>query len=205
MRYLIVCHNITKSIKFWLISLTIACLPPLAIFVYGAMLHQDKPTPSYLSCIAFSAQNQINFIISCILPFLFLIPSWIISFCYFCIGLKVNKKLNQMKAEANASGDINMLKVIRLQKVKVIIQLTLVIILYNVNFSPAYITHILKIAIGYKRTPIIEALIFFLGHLTFTLNPVLTITFQPELNHELSAILFKLNLKIKTLYLRIFK
>jgi hypothetical protein len=205
MRYLIVCHNITKSIKFWLISLTIACLPPLAIFVYGAALHQDKPSPSYLNCYAFIDPNQVNFIIGCIIPFMYLIPCWVITFCYFCIGVKVNKKLNQMKAEANVSGDINMLKAIKLQKVKVIIQLTLVIILYNVNFSPAYIAHILKIAIGYKRTPIIEAFILFTGYLTFALNPVLTITFQPELNHELSAILFKLNLKIKTLYLRIFK
>ncbi|KXN74952.1 hypothetical protein CONCODRAFT_2027 [Conidiobolus coronatus NRRL 28638] len=197
MRYLIVCHNITKSIKFWLITLKVGCLPPLVIFIYGATLHQDKPTPSYLACTAFSAPNQINFIFSCIIPFLYIIPSWAITFCYFCIGLKVNKQLNQMKIEATASQNTNMLKIIRLQKVKIAIQLTLVIILYNANFSLAYITHLLKISIGYKRPPIVEAIAYFTTLLTFTLNPVLTITFQPELNHELSVLLFRFNLKIK--------
>jgi hypothetical protein len=204
MRYLIVCHSITKSTKFWLTSLTIGCLPPLMIFVYGATLHQDKPTPSYLACTAFSAPSQINFIISCITPFLFIIPSWIITFCYFCIGYKVNKQLNQMKTEAKANRDYNLLKVIKLQKFKIATQLTLVIILYNVNFSPAYVTQLLKFTIGYIRTPITEAFIYFSALLTFTLNPVLTITFQPELNHELSAILFRLNLRIKKLFSRFF-
>jgi hypothetical protein len=203
MRYLIVCHSITNSTKFWLISLTIGCLPPLLIFIYGATLHQDKPTSSYLACTAFSAPNQINFIISCIIPFIYIIPSWIITFCYFCIGLKVNKRLNQMKIEATVSHDTEMLKIIKLQKVKIIIQLTLVIILYNANFSLAYITHLLKIAIDYKRPPIVEAIVYFTTLLTFTLNPVLTITFQPELNHELSAILFKLNLRIKKIFYRL--
>jgi hypothetical protein len=205
MRYMIVCHSIIRSTKFWLISLTLGCLPLLIIFTYGAILHQDKPLPSYLSCYAFTAPNQVSFIISCIIPFIYLIPCWVITFSYFCIGLKVNKRLNQMKVEANATGNVNMLKVIKLQKIKIIIQLTLVIILYNVNFSPSYISHILKLAIDYKRSPIFESISHFTKTLTFTLNPVLTITFQPELNHELSAILFKLNLKIKALYSKIFK
>jgi hypothetical protein len=205
MRYLIVCHSITKSTKFWLISLAIGCLPSLVIFIYGVTLHQDKASSSYLACTAFSTPNQINFIINCILPFLFLIPSWIITFCYFCIGLKVNKKLNQMKAEAKSNRNYSLLKVIRLQKIKIIVQLTLVIILYNINFSPSYITLILKFSIGYNRTPIAEATVFLIVYLTFSLNPVLTITFQPELNHELSLILFKLNLRIKKLYSRIFE
>ncbi|KXN74951.1 hypothetical protein CONCODRAFT_2026 [Conidiobolus coronatus NRRL 28638] len=205
MRYLIICHKTTKSTKFWLISLSFGCLPPLSIYIYGAILHQDKPSPSYITCYAFTAPNQINFIISCIIPFLLLIPSWVITFCYISIGLKVNKQLNQMRIEATASQDTNMLKVIKLQKVKIIIQLTLVIILYNANFSPAYIAHILKFAIGYKRPPIVEAMSYLTTLLTFTLNPVLTITFQPELNHELSVLLFRFNLKIKKLFSRFFQ
>ncbi|KXN74969.1 family A G protein-coupled receptor-like protein [Conidiobolus coronatus NRRL 28638] len=205
MRYFIVCHNITKSTKFWLISLAVGCLPSLMIFIYGATLHQDKSSPSYLACTAFSAPTQINFIINCILPFLFIIPSWIITFCYFCIGLKINKQLNRMKIEAIADRDYNLLKVISLQKIKIVVQLTLVIVLYNINFSPSYITLILKFTIGYNRTPIAEAIVFLVVYCTFSLNPVLTITFQPELNHELSLILFKLNLRIKKLYLTIFE
>lgn len=205
MRYLIICHNITKSIKFWLISLTIGCLPPLTIYIYGAIVHQDKPSPSYITCFAFTAPSQINFIISCIIPFLFIIPSWVITFSYVCIGLKVNKQLNRMKSEAIENRDFNLLKVIKLQKVKIIIQLTLVIILYNANFSLAYIALILKFAIGYKRPPIFEAMSYFTTLLTFTLNPVLTITFQPELNHELSVLLFRFSLKIKKLFSRFFQ
>ncbi|KXN64693.1 hypothetical protein CONCODRAFT_14110 [Conidiobolus coronatus NRRL 28638] len=129
MRYLIVCHNITKSTRFWLISLTIGCLPHLIVFIYGAVLHIDKPTPSYLACISFTTPTKINFIINCIIPFFYLIPSWVITFCYICIGIKVNKKLNQMKIEAKSNGDVNMLKVIKQQRVKILAQLTLVVIL----------------------------------------------------------------------------
>lgn len=175
------------------------------IYTYGAILHIDKPTPSYLGCISFTASNQINFAINSIIPFLFLIPSWIITFCYICIGVKVNKQLNQMKIEATASQDTNLLKVIKLQKVKILVQLALVVILYNVNFSLSYITYILKFAISYKRSPIVEAIIYFTSLLTFSLNPVLTITFQPELNHELSTILFRINLKIKKFFSRLFQ
>jgi hypothetical protein len=109
-----------------------------------------------------------------------------------------------MKIDAEESMDINMLKVIKLQRVKIFAQLTLVVILYNINFSPSYITQILKFAIGYKRSPIVEAIIYFMGLLTFTLNPVLTITFQPELNYELSTVLFKFKLRIKKFFSRFF-
>jgi hypothetical protein len=110
-----------------------------------------------------------------------------------------------MKIEAEASEDINMLKVIKLQRVKIFAQLTLVVILYNINFSLSYVTHILKFAIGYKRSPIVEAIIYFMGLTTFTLNPVLTITFQPELNYELTSILFNINLRIKKIFSRLFQ
>ncbi|KXN65079.1 hypothetical protein CONCODRAFT_13464 [Conidiobolus coronatus NRRL 28638] len=205
MRYLIICHNITKSTRFWLISLSFGFIPPLAIYIYGAILHQDKPSQSYLACIGFTTPNEANFIIYCLIPFLFLIPSWVITFCYICIGLKVNKQLNQMKAEAIENRDFNLLRAIKLQKVKIIIQISLVIILYNANFSLAYISLILKFAIGYKRSPIAEAMSYFTTLLTFTLNPILTITFQPELNHELYVLLFRFSLKIKKLFSRFFQ
>jgi hypothetical protein len=110
-----------------------------------------------------------------------------------------------MKIEAKANGNINLLKAIKRQKSKIVVQLTLVVILYNINFSPSYITQILKFSIGYKRSPIVEAITYFTVLLTYTLNPVLTITFQPELNHELSAILFKLNVKIRKFISKIFQ
>jgi hypothetical protein len=205
MRYLIVCHNITKSTKFWLIWIAIVCSPLLLIFIYGAVLHIDKPTPSYLTCISFTDPGKISYIINLLFPFFYLIPCWVITFCYTCIGIKAHKKLNLMKIEAEASGDIEMLKVIKFQRIKILAQLILVVILYNINFSPSYVTHILKFAIEYKRTPIVEAILYFMGILTFTLNPVLTITFQPELNYEITSILFKFNLRIKKFFSKFFQ
>ncbi|KXN67337.1 hypothetical protein CONCODRAFT_10615 [Conidiobolus coronatus NRRL 28638] len=102
-----------------------------------------------------------------------------------------------MKRDAEIANDKQALQAIKKQKLKLIIQLAAVIVIYNLFFSVSYITQVLKFAIGYIRTPSIEALAGILTFLTFALNPLLTITFQPELNLELITLLFFLGLKIK--------
>ncbi|KXN70716.1 hypothetical protein CONCODRAFT_6718 [Conidiobolus coronatus NRRL 28638] len=103
-----------------------------------------------------------------------------------------------MKLEAIEKNDTNLLISIKKQSIKLIIQLTAIFILFNVNYMPSYIAWILKLTIGYKRTPIIDAVIFVIIELSLAIDPIITVTFQPELNHELSFLIIKLKLKIKS-------
>jgi hypothetical protein len=198
LRYLIVCHKIKRSFLFWCIITIIACVPCTFVHFYPAIIGDAKPSKSYLLCYPYSNHGDLkSFILNGVMPFLFAVPSWIITFSYFSIGHRVYKQLNQMKIDAEATNDKQALQAIKKQKLKLIIQLAAVIFIYNLFFSVSYITQVLKFAIGYIRTPSIEALAGILTFLTFALNPLLTITFQPELNLELASLLFFLGLKIK--------
>ncbi|KXN74948.1 hypothetical protein CONCODRAFT_2023 [Conidiobolus coronatus NRRL 28638] len=200
MRYLTVCHSTEKSFKFWLVITILACAPTSFVYIYPAILNDATPSSSRIACYPYMNPGDLSKIASCILPFLILIPCWVITFCYFSIGYKVNKKLNQMKKDSKNINDVQGLAAIKRQKIKIIVQLVTVIVIYNLNFSVSYITFILKFAIGYVRPPIIEAIAVSLTFITFTVNPILTITFQPELNQEFTSILFFFKLKIKKFF-----
>lgn len=204
MRYLIVCHRIEKSFVFWLAVTVVVCAPASFVYTYAAILKDATPSPSKIACYPYMNPGYLSKIMNYIIPFLFLIPSWTITYCYFAIGLRVRRKLNQMRSEAQNMNDVQSLIALKRQKIKIIIQLIAVVIIYNLNFSIAYITWILKFVIGYNRPPILEALSGILIFFTLTVNPLLAITFQPELNHELVSMLFYIGLKIKMLFKRFF-
>jgi hypothetical protein len=203
LRYLIVCRKIEKSFKFWLLVIIIMSIPCSYIFFSAGIINDVRPSLSRLGCYAYSNPGYVPFIMTIAIPFLYFVPCWIITICYFSIGLKVNRQLNEMRTDAKTINDTISLAAIQNQKFKIILQLTAVIIIYNFNFALSYTTLILKFAIGYNRSPIVEALTGVLTYSTFTLNPILAITFQPELNHELTSILFYIKLRLKTLILRI--
>ncbi|KXN65243.1 hypothetical protein CONCODRAFT_13244 [Conidiobolus coronatus NRRL 28638] len=197
LRYLIVCHKKEKSLRFWLIILALSLVPCTFIYIYGAAKKDSTPTVSYLHCQPYSLPSKLSSVMTIVIPFLYLIPCWVVTYCYFAIGVTANKHLNTLKREAHTNGDEHLLKIITQQKFKMVIQLLLVFVIYNVNFMLSYITFILKYAIGYKRPPIIDALVFVMVHGTVAINPIITITFQPDVNNEFVMILVRFQARFK--------
>jgi hypothetical protein len=179
--------------------------PAVGIFLYAFITKDANPTPSYMFCSSYLKPSSLTSVISFIIPFTFLLPCWTVTFCYFEIGRKAYKNLGKLKLEAIEKSDNSLLASIKNQNIKLTIQLVMIFILFNVNFMPSYIAWILKIAIGYKRTPIVDAVAFELVELSLTIDPIITITFQPELNHELNFLIIKSKLKIKHFICSIFQ
>jgi hypothetical protein len=197
MRYYIVCYKKEKSARFWLISLALSLVPATTIYVFSIIKHDESPNISYLTCQSFSSPGKASQVITIIIPFLYIIPCWIVTFCYFSIAWTANKQLNNMKNEAVNNGDEALLKIIKRQKVRLFFQLILVFWAYNINFFPSYITFVLKFAIGYKRTPFVDALVYVMVYAAVTVNPIITMIFQPEVNTEFILILVKFQAKVK--------
>jgi hypothetical protein len=197
MRYNIVCYKNEKSAKFWLVSLALSLAPATAIYVYSIFRHDESPNISYLTCQPFSVPGKVTAVISILIPFLFIVPCWTVTFCYFSIAWTVNRQLNNMRSEAITNEYAVLLKVIRKQKFKLFFQLFLVFWAYNINFFPSYITFVLKFAIGYKRTPFVDALVYVMVYSAVAINPIITIIFQPEVNTEFILILVKFQAKFK--------
>jgi hypothetical protein len=165
LRYMIVCHQKEKSMRFWLILLFIMSLPCTIIYLFGSIEKDSKPSTSYLQCQPFLNPDKISSLLLILLSFCFLVPCWITTYCYLAIGWSVNRKLNIMRADAYNTNDEMMIQVIKREKRKLAIQIFFVFCLYNLTFCMSYITMILKYAIGYKRTPIIDALTFSFVHI----------------------------------------
>jgi hypothetical protein len=199
LRYLIVCH--CKELKLW-IWLTISALvftPIVVIYCLGFYTDDASPAPSYLFCQTFVQPNEISMVLGYLIPFLYIIPCWITTYCYFGVGWKANKQLNLMKMEAKTNSDQNLLKTIQKERLKLYLQLIFVFFIYNVNFSVSYITWIMKLISGYKRPSIVDAIIAIQVNSTVAINPVVTIIFQPDINCEFKIIWVKWSLKIKNL------
>jgi hypothetical protein len=205
LRYTIVCHQKEKSMRFWLIILFILCLPCTVIYLYGTIRKDSKPTASYIQCQPFLNPDKISSLVLIILSFCFLIPCWITTYCYLAIGWSANKKLNSMQNDAYNTNDVAFSQAIKKEKKKLIIQILFVFCLYNLTFCMSYITMILKYAIGYKRTPIMDAFIYTSVHISMAVNPLITISFQPEVNTEFQVMLVKYQAKFKSIIRRILR
>ncbi|KXN71210.1 hypothetical protein CONCODRAFT_6097 [Conidiobolus coronatus NRRL 28638] len=201
-RYVFVYYGIKKRLLFWILILALSISPALVIFLYGAISGDVKPTSSYLQRVPYTLPGLLTTVITSIIPFLFLIPCWTITFCYFGIGYKVNKELNKLIKEAKSTNNQPLIVNIKKQKTMLFIQLIAVFILYNLNYLASYITHMLKFIIGYKRPPFIDALIFTAGRTTCVFNSIITISFQPEINNEFKLILIKSKLQLKGIFNR---
>jgi hypothetical protein len=205
MRYAIVCHNIIKGTKFWLICYFIVISPLVAMYLYPIIMADGNPTPSYLYCSSFFKPNPNIYILSLMHAFLYAIPCWVCTYCYFVIGIKVYKKLKQIENEATASNDCDQVARIQKQKRNLIFQLIAVFIAFNLLYLPGYITLVLRYVTGYIRPPIVDAIILCLTEVSKTLDPIINIVFQPELNHEFRAIITKSFAKLKSYVVNLFK
>jgi hypothetical protein len=197
LRYLIVWYKKELKLWIWLLILFISTLFITIIYSIGIYIGDASPSPSYLYCQPFTTPNDIQKVMTFLIPFTFLIPCWITTFCYFGVGYKANQQLNIVKQDAINNCDEVLLGIVKQQKIKLIIQLLFVFIIYNVNFSLSYVTWILKFAIGYKRPPEIDASISISVNFTVAINPVITIIFQPDINNEIKFIFVKFKLKCK--------
>jgi hypothetical protein len=110
-----------------------------------------------------------------------------------------------MSTDAYNTNDEMMIQVIKREKRKLIIQVFFVFCLYNLTFCMSYITMILKYAVGYKRSAIMDAIIFTSVHISMAVNPLITISFQREVNTEFQVMLVKYQEKFKSLFRRVFR
>jgi hypothetical protein len=202
-KYFLVVHRFEKSINFWVILLIIYNSLCAGIFLYGFIKRDNNPTPSHLNCFPYLKPSKLSSIMSIFISLLYLIPCYITTFCYFVIGWRANKQLNQIKNQAISTCDQVSLDNIKLQKRKLLIQLTMVFIMYNGNFILSYVAWVLKFAIGFKRTPIYDAIAYTTVQITAALNSIVTVTFQPDVNTELNIILLKLKTRFKEVIRRI--
>ncbi|KXN65369.1 family A G protein-coupled receptor-like protein [Conidiobolus coronatus NRRL 28638] len=201
-RYLLICHKFERSMKFWITLLVLCGLPCTGMFLYGAIISDAKPGVSYLHCHSFIGPDPTSVKFALVIAFCFVVPCWVTTYCYFAVGWKVNKKLNFMRGEALATSDLRCLKIIRNQKLKLSFQLTMVFLLYNVCFMLSYISMILKFAIGFKRTPILDATVFTMINTSICLNPLITVSFQPQVNNEFLFLLVRSRAKCKSMFKR---
>jgi hypothetical protein len=205
MRYSIVCHNTTKGAKFWIITYLIVITPVVALYLYPLITIDANPTPSMLFCAAFLKPGAKTMVLAIINPLILLIPSCISTYSYFIIGIKSYKKLNRMKAEALASNDQDLVYTLQKQKISLIFQLIVVATIFNFAYMPIYITMILKSTIGYKRPPIADAIIIVIVEVSRAIDPIITLVFQPELNHELKVFLTKFKAIIRKCIVSLFQ
>ncbi|KXN70705.1 hypothetical protein CONCODRAFT_6706, partial [Conidiobolus coronatus NRRL 28638] len=145
------------------------------------------------------------YVISVINSFILVIPCWVSTYCYSVIGIKSYRKLNQIKREALASNDENLLKVIRKQKYNLIAQLVVVLTVFNIVYIPLYITMVLRIVSEYRRTPIAEAIMMKLAEISRAIDPLITVIFQPELSHEFKAFIIKTKVRLRVLVNNLFE
>ncbi|KXN65371.1 hypothetical protein CONCODRAFT_13061 [Conidiobolus coronatus NRRL 28638] len=168
-------------------------------FSYGAILGDAKPSSSYIQCHSFLGSDPFSTHISLGLSFCYLIPCWITTINYFLVGWNANKKLNVIKHEAKINNDRACLAELRKQKRKLLGQLIIVFILYNGFFMLSYVTMIMKYTNNYRRTPFVDAMVFTLITVSISLNPLITVSFQPDLNSEFLFFLVKINAKLKSM------
>ncbi|KXN74228.1 hypothetical protein CONCODRAFT_2763 [Conidiobolus coronatus NRRL 28638] len=178
-RYLLVVHEIQLNMRLLVIYTIVGISPITAIFLYGLTNIDARPGASYIMCSPITTPGQSSVILNVMSTILLLLPCWIITYCYFVIGWKANKKLNLMKIEAEAENNDAALKSIKHQK-----------------FS-CCVTYFMRLTIGYKRPPFFDAVIFEMGLSTVVLNPIVTVSFQPEVNNEIVFLFVKLRARIE--------
>jgi hypothetical protein len=113
MRHAIVCHNIIKSTKLWLICYFIIISPLVAIYLYPIITLDGNLQPSHLYCSPYLKPSPNVIFLSFINALIFVIPCWVSTYCCFLIGIKVYKKLKLMENEATASNEND--QIIRIQ------------------------------------------------------------------------------------------
>jgi hypothetical protein len=204
LRYLIVCRK--KELKLWKWLLILA-IPSLSLTVFYSLVFYTNDAyllTSKITCAPFSKRSGLSDITLYLIPFYYIIPCWTSTYCYFMVGWVANKQLNLMKQEAVNNSDEDLLATIKNQKLKLCMQIIFVFVIYNVNFILSYVTWIMKLAINYKRTFLMDTIIQLQVTSTAFLNPLVTVIFQPDINNEFKFLWVKFKLRLFILFRKIF-
>jgi hypothetical protein len=110
-----------------------------------------------------------------------------------------------MKKDAVATNDTFLASIIKKQKLNLIFQLGVVFTVFNFSFMPVYVTVIMRVTRGYKRSPISDAVMGEIIEISRAIDPIITLIFQPDLNHEFKVFLTKLMANIKSFVKKLFK
>ncbi|KXN72737.1 family A G protein-coupled receptor-like protein [Conidiobolus coronatus NRRL 28638] len=196
-RYLAVVHEYKLGLKLLVIITIAGMLPTIVTYLYGLINMDARPYSSYVICAPLTSPGKLSAILNTIGTILLMLPCWITTYCYFFIGWKANKKLNLMKVEANINNNEVALRAIKIQKISLVLQIIMVFILYNVNIMVTVVTYFMRLTTGYKRPPFFDAIAYEMLIVTFTLNPIITVSFQPEIKNEIQFIFIKLHARIK--------
>jgi hypothetical protein len=196
-RYLTVVHEYKISLKLLLAIFLGGISPTMATLIYGLVNMDARPFTSYANCLPLTSPGKVSTILNIIGTILLMLPCWVTTYCYFIIGWKVNKKLNLMKIEAKLNNNEVALRAIKSQKINLILQIFMIFILYNVDIMFSVVTYFMRLANGYRRPPFFDAVIHEMLIFTLAFNPIVTVSFQPEIKNEIRVIFIKLNAKIK--------
>jgi hypothetical protein len=200
LRYLIVCHKKEYKLWIWLIVLFLPNAGILIFYSLGFYTNDAAPSPSYLFCSFFTKKSGLSAVMLYFITFFYIVPCWITTYCYFMVGWTANKRLNSMRNDAINNSDEELLVAIKNQRFNLWIQILFVFFIYNANFVLAYATWVMKIVSNYRRPPVVDTVVALQTTSTAYLNPIITIIFQPDINHEFKFLWIKLKAKIKKLY-----
>jgi hypothetical protein len=100
--------------------------------------------------------------------------------------------LNQTKEVALLFKNYTLIESIKFERLKLILQFSLVIILLNINFIPYYVAWLAKYFSGVKLGPIWDCVSQVLVCASFCGLQGIVICFQPEIYNEFNLLLLKL-------------
>jgi hypothetical protein len=200
LRYLIVYRSKELKLSTWLIIILIPNAGVTIFYSLGFYTKDAAPSSSYLYCIFFTKSSGLSAAMFYFIPFLYIIPCWVTTYCYFIVGWIANNRLNLMKQEATNNSDEALLASIKKEKFKLWMQLLFVFCIYNGNFVLSYTTWVMKLAINYKRTVVMDSVVTLQTTSTAYLNPLVNIIFQPDINHEFKFIWNKLKRRVVKMF-----
>jgi hypothetical protein len=198
LRYLAICHKREKSTPVWFALFAMFTIPAVCLFLASSILWDAKPTSSLCQCHGYLSPTITSKIALGIITLYYLIPCWLTTICYLLIGKKINQNLNLSFQQIEK-------KQLQKQKLCLILQLILVTIVYNLDFMLSYLTMLLNLIFNYKRLPVVDMFVILTKHFSIMLNPLIIISFQPNIHHEYLCIIVKFNAKFKANLNRVFR
>jgi hypothetical protein len=196
-RYLAVVHEYKLGLKLLVAIIMMGISPTVAMYLYGLINMDARPLSSYIMCAPLTTPGRISTILNILGTVFLMLPCWITTYCYLFIGWKANKKLSLMKIEAQVNNNEVAIRAIKMQRIHLILQILMVFILYNVDIMITVITYFMRLATGYRRSPFFDAVVIEMVIITVAFNPIVTVSFQPEINNEIKLIFIKLHAKVK--------
>ncbi|KXN64639.1 family A G protein-coupled receptor-like protein [Conidiobolus coronatus NRRL 28638] len=202
MRYLVVCHNIRLPKWIWLTITTVCLSPIIGTFSYTISVMDGRPSPSYIQCGGLGNGTEVANTLQIFGGVYMAIQAWLITVAYLLICYNVYKKLNTVLKEAKMSDDRETCTSLYRQRNNLFGQVALIIWVYNITYMFSYVTQVLKVTIGYKRTPFLDAVVMMMIMFPCLCNPIVTLSFQPEVKCEFQALMVRFWARMKAFFHR---